>query len=369
MALSTASRADVRDQILSLLARESALTARQISDALGISKVAVNQVLHGSLKTKLVQDSSYRWSLAGAGVAAHTPAAERAAPRTELGRLCRYYLECISWDTQDGISAFASGRFDLDYIELEKCPFLDGATDPLDSDPARELIRRARRDRTRVLHVGYPVRLRHQRGKSGWEGFFVDPVLLFDLDDDGVMADAPPQLNFAVLKSLPRTGSGHLIDEAIELANELGLASPAAELPDSEDLVLRLRRVRADWDWREEIDPYQLSAGQPLAEIYQAGIYNRAVLIASERSPFILGLETELDRLARIDEDELRGTALADWLSQAASAEVEAETSSLLEPLPLNSEQRHAVRRALRNPLTVITGPPGTGKSQRALFQ
>jgi len=36
----------------------------------------------------------------------------------------------------------------------------------------------------------------------------------------------------------------------------------------------------------------------------------------------------------------------------------------LLEVLPLNSEQRQAVRQALSNALTVITGPPGTGKSQ-----
>ena len=36
----------------------------------------------------------------------------------------------------------------------------------------------------------------------------------------------------------------------------------------------------------------------------------------------------------------------------------------MLEVLPLNSEQRQAVRQALSNPLTVITGPPGTGKSQ-----
>jgi very-short-patch-repair endonuclease len=42
----------------------------------------------------------------------------------------------------------------------------------------------------------------------------------------------------------------------------------------------------------------------------------------------------------------------------------EAEASPLLETLPLNTEQREAVRRALRNPLTVVTGPPGTGKSQ-----
>ena len=36
----------------------------------------------------------------------------------------------------------------------------------------------------------------------------------------------------------------------------------------------------------------------------------------------------------------------------------------ILEVLPLNSEQRSAVRQGLNNQLSVITGPPGTGKSQ-----
>ncbi len=36
----------------------------------------------------------------------------------------------------------------------------------------------------------------------------------------------------------------------------------------------------------------------------------------------------------------------------------------ILEVLPLNTEQRQAVVQGLAAPLTVVTGPPGTGKSQ-----
>src|SRR6202035_1145308 len=41
-----------------------------------------------------------------------------------------------------------------------------------------------------------------------------------------------------------------------------------------------------------------------------------------------------------------------------------ADQRPLVEVLGLNREQRQAVRQGLSNPLTVITGPPGTGKSQ-----
>ena len=68
-------------------------------------------------------------------------------------------------------------------------------------------------------------------------------------------------------------------------------------------------------------------------------------------------------RLSELDEASLVGTALSKWLSPADGRHEEAEAASpLLETLPLNTEQREAVRRALANPLTVVTGPPGTGK-------
>ena len=40
------------------------------------------------------------------------------------------------------------------------------------------------------------------------------------------------------------------------------------------------------------------------------------------------------------------------------------EDRPILEIVPLNSEQRQAVVQGLSTPLTVVTGPPGTGKSQ-----
>jgi predicted ATP-dependent serine protease len=84
----------------------------------------------------------------------------------------------------------------------------------------------------------------------------------------------------------------------------------------------------------------------------------------AERSPYTLGLETELARLQSVPEITYRDTALGAWLSGKV---IETQTHGqqpLLEILPLNSEQRQAVVQGLHNSLSVITGPPGTGKSQ-----
>ena len=83
-----------------------------------------------------------------------------------------------------------------------------------------------------------------------------------------------------------------------------------------------------------------------------------------ERSKFTEGLEDELERLRGLSSDSYKDTALGAWISEATPRSVGPDSQDLLEPLPLNPEQHVAVGRALTRPLTAITGPPGTGKSQ-----
>jgi very-short-patch-repair endonuclease len=111
-----------------------------------------------------------------------------------------------------------------------------------------------------------------------------------------------------------------------------------------EHLLARLREARSDPDRQESIDPHASSDG--------AG------------SPYTRGLESELRSLQSLEKGEYRATALGEWLSGRTIESPPADRRPLLEVLALNGEQRQAVRQALSNPLTVITGPPGTGKSQ-----
>jgi hypothetical protein len=116
----------------------------------------------------------------------------------------------------------------------------------------------------------------------------------------------------------------------------------------------------------EGIVPSMLSQNGKLASLNQNGIYNRAMILAADPSNFTKGLEAELAEMERLSVQAVEGTALGSWLRRDFS---NFQTSpgagmSILEPLPLNSEQREAVQRALSQPLTVVTGPPGTGKSQ-----
>jgi Cdc6-like AAA superfamily ATPase len=153
------------------------------------------------------------------------------------------------------------------------------------------------------------------------------------------------------------------MDELVQLEEDLNLNSED-EIPELDDLVKKLNVIRPEWPWKEEINPDELETNPPLRNINEEGIYNRAILIIGERSPFTQGLETELKSLSEIQSDMYESTALGQWISGNISENENKDNLPLLEVLPLNSEQRLAIQNSLDNSLTIITGPPGTGKSQ-----
>jgi hypothetical protein len=366
----------LEQQISEVLTAHPALKGREIADKLGLDKRTVNSCLSKFRGKLFTQDAgSYRWRLkepdTGHATKAPVPPSSPPPSQTVLGKLCRYYLDCISQESELDISVFASGRFGLDYVELGSMPLVTEVEGAFDTEPAKRLLNKTRHDRSRlVIHLGYPIRLRHLRGRNGWEGFKAEPVCLWTFQEHPespggapTVSDDTPVFNFAVLRCVART-TGNFLDEAIQLAEELGISAAGEDAPDLDEFFDRLHSVRPEWDWREHPDIYSTSSGPPLSELTEEGIYNRAVLLVGERSRYTQGLETELGILAQLQEVEYVNTALGQWLAGKPGAFESRNEEPLVEVLPLNSEQRSAVHRGLGPSLTVITGPPGTGKSQ-----
>jgi very-short-patch-repair endonuclease len=352
------------DRILQLLAEKPGLRTQQIAAELGMDRPQTAALLE-SLGGVATQDSNYRWWPKARG-----PRPETTAPRTFLANLCRYYLACLSLESGVGVGIAAADS--AGYVEVPALPFAD-PENWAGSRAARKLAQKVSRERGQLtLYLGFAVRLRAVPLKEGDE-WRVEPILLYPIDeshdDPGLLvpANTLPLFNLDVLKRLPAVDSGNVVDEAIQLSEELGLANSEEDLPPWDELILRLQRTRPEWGWKEPLNPYALSGGEPLAGLAAPGIYNRAILFAGTRSPFTYGLETELRNLAQLDDAALRGTALGAWvqdeLAQSAALAV-ANDRPILEVLPLNTEQRQAVVQGLEAPLTVVTGPPGTGKSQ-----
>lgn len=359
----------LEQRILEALARKPGLTVAELATALRRDRREVIRCLNHELAGQVQQGSDYRWQLAKRD---GEKAAVTLGPTTEIARLCRYYLECISQDMDEGISVFArSQKGDPKYAQLASVPIgSDGNW--WGSAPVGRLLGEVRRERGKLMPwLGYPVRLRKHR-TARWEGFLVEPVLLWPISLPEASGDAPsidkqmPMLNAKFMRSVAMGDGMQLAEETARLSNELGLGAPVGELPDVDELVERLVRIRPDWDWKEPLDPSACNVTPLLADISAAGIYNCAVVVPGERSPYTQGLEIELKALSDLSEEKLKGTALGRWLAAdiPPGPNVSADTNPLLEVLPMNSEQRAAVRAALAAPHTVVTGPPGTGKSQ-----
>lgn len=362
--------ASLAERILAELRRAPGQKAKELADALGVERQEVNRCLSRELAGRVQQGTDYRWRPLDAGRA---PApAPPAAASTEIAKLCRYYLECIGQDMDEGVSAFASSRYgEPDYAELSGLPMVTRKADWFNEPGVGRVLGRVRQDRAKlVAWLGYPVRLRRHR-TANWEGFFVEPVLLWRIEL-GEQGGEPPRIdeeaplpNAKFLRAVAMGDGMQLAEETARLTEELGLNVAQVDLPDTEELVDRLARIRPDWDWRDSLDPVACCGDLPLAELTEEGIYNRAVVLPGERSPYTQGLETELKALGSVSQAQLGTTALGRWLAGSIEAGGDAaDNEPLIEVLPMNTEQRAAVRAALSAPHTVVTGPPGTGKSQ-----
>lgn len=352
-------------RILELLQTQSGLSAREIAQKLELDRKTVNSALYGPLRDKLYQDPQYRWYTRDyAPTTGPTAAVDYA--QTTLAKLARYYLACMGQEDR-GIATFAASRYgDPDYVELKLLP-QDG--DIFQEPGARQLLQRRRNDKGRMeVFFGYPTVLREHRSAKGWRGFFVEPVFLFPVTIDQGNREPSleshfPILNQTALQNLTRSQRETLVEELVRLEEELGLTEQTGP-PELDELAMRLHSVRPEWPWIETPDSEQLGASPALAETQEAGIYNRAILILAERSPFTQGLETELKQLAQLPESRFRDTVLGDWICGEGGSVSENRDRPLIEVLPLNTEQRLAIEKAFDRKLTIVTGPPGTGKSQ-----
>jgi very-short-patch-repair endonuclease len=346
---------DFPDRVLEHIRQHGPSKAKDIASALRVDRSVVNHALYGALRSKVQQSKDYRWSLR----ARNGPTAKEREPRNGRSALFQYYLDCLSQDDDAGVRTFADSKYDLDYVEVQEWP-LDGA-EIAASDQLRRLVARQRREtRKKTLWLGYPVLLRHARGRSGWEGAFVEPLLIWpeDAESDELTFLAEPMINSRGLQGI--ASSENIMEEAASLSEDLGLDS--TEGAPLDELVARLRDLRPEWPWREPLTPAPFRPAGDLRRIDETGIYNAAIVVIADRSPFTVGLERELAELQTVDDSSIARSALGVFLGEVGkTTELE---GPLIEPAPLNAEQRTAVKQSLTSPLTVVTGPPGTGKSQ-----
>lgn len=351
---------ELSKRILQIIKERNGIKAIEIAKILGCDRKTVNSALYSSkeLKNLCWQDASYKWYSIGAEKVVENKPEKQVDEK--LNNICKYYLSCLNSETNNGISAFLTSQFDLEYVEI------DGLNeDAFQKENVINYLNKRTNNKTTVSYMGYPILIDKLISKNNTEYYKIYPVFLFPVEysHGKVSVSEFPTINIDLIKKYSNNNLQESIYEQIQLEEELGLNEENDEIL-IDELVNRLKEIRL-WDWKEELNPDEINIEIPLNELNdEVGIFNRAVIMSCEKSPYTAGLESELSELMRLSTDEIKDTALYDWLYEDVSNDNNDVSDNLLEVLPLNSEQYDAVNTALNKKLTIVTGPPGTGKSQ-----
>lgn len=356
---------ELSKQILEVIKSHNGIKAVEIAQILDCDKTKVNSALYSAseLRGLCRQDSKYRWYSNEKEILTST-VSEDIADKT-LNNICKYYLECLNGEGKMNVETFLTSKYELPYVEVNGLN-----KDNLLNENVSEYLKKHNVMKKSVNYIGYPICVEKFTSKAGEVYYKEIPVFLFNIQYEAgaIEIDTIPMLNTTILKKYCGNDVNMILYEQRDLEKDLGLDDESYDI-EIDELVMRLQSIRA-WEWKEEINPNNINIDVPIQEITDTGIYNRALVISTEKSPYTIGLESELIALSKKSTEDIRDTALYNWLNYSETLGKESlssnasEDSNILEVLPLNSEQFQAVNMALNNKLTIVTGPPGTGKSQ-----
>lgn len=332
-------------------------------------------------------------------------------------RLCRYYMDCLIQDEAPQLKAFI-GNEDDTWILLREVPWFRLAAG---GDFAVSLAleqqalqrNRVRRGMQESLYLGYPLEFVKPAGSAGflvplfaqaveaeWSGGVLHLTVGGPIAVNGAWLDHHFRRRVEREEFLRAMGFLSEVDDGDQAERRVG--------PNARDFG-RLAQVAACYLHRadrfaEKIRPFVLSrmVDWPNAK---PGLYNVAVLMLGPRFQYTRGLLRDLREIVEeLTDEDLDQTALAKVFphdpSQRESAEAcpgrsqgsrsqeqllktavagaeEGACSEPCSPQPpalgpedlaqtrlLHPAQRAAVRSAMEAKVSIVTGPPGTGKSE-----
>jgi len=276
-----------------------------------------------------------------------------------LHRILDYLRDCVEAEHAAGEHRILGAKNVL-VLEAGAAPLDPGAGILPMTDRARRWTRaREAAGANEVLWAGWPVVCGHRKVDRQWTE--VAAALLFTEVSLGRASTNEhrftPTSRSVDLDEAALALLGIPADERAQLARDFAVAVK----PGTVGPVAQALKFLRDFELvPEDLDPTQLSALDPNVPMSGAAIVWAG---DAESSPFTRLLMGDLDALRGKSAEELSHGPLGALLGRIAL-----DDTSAVHPTPAvlatTLEQERAICSALASPLTVVTGPPGTGKSQ-----
>ena len=273
--------------------------------------------------------------------------------QTPWQRLCNYAQRCIEAEAAKSLVPYVKEN-SLWFSHSGEEKLVVGTTD---STPAPGELSDRLRSRTRPIIYGWPAAVVIDRDHMPK----VAPLFAVQIEPErgsknhwNLNATMEPEFNLAI------TASG-IFDPSIN-EDISDLLSHGLPFGDAEAFGALAGRT-ADLLGLQILSP--LNAGLLESHIgRRQGIYNAAISVVAEWSGYTSTLREELRQL-RTRKDWSTSAAAHLLLDGFVQKEDKRHASGpLAAPLVCNQSQEETLERLRKEPLTVVTGPPGTGKTQ-----
>jgi len=290
---------------------------------------------------------------------------------TRMHRVIRYYIDCLK-ETGKNICAYRSQQ-DASFVTLDSELYSTGKRfASILTSSAPDFIKNVHAG-NKVLYYGYPLLLQWGAFGSDGEGDYrIVPVYICRLELQSEaekclfhLASNTIRLNPFIINGISWKDRSFVIEKLDAESDQYSGIEARVEL---------LEAVLQKWDSHEELDPAAIVRRSDLSgtSLGKSGFYNKCGIFIGGQNTYTAGLIYDLEKLEEISADDLGRTALGTLIQSPTeninSIEANQDQIHVFSPnddgLLLNGPQEVAGKNAFARRISVVTGPPGTGKSQ-----
>ncbi|OGU52901.1 MAG: hypothetical protein A2006_04505 [Ignavibacteria bacterium GWC2_35_8] len=279
-----------------------------------------------------------------------------------LQKLLEYYVECIEIESFEEFSfpSFKENQqFIIPSMNNEWSTSEENLNIILTQDIRRSL---ALNRQSSSLYYGWPTYVEPAIAKNGNPYQWLKPLFLlkveFEEDNQSFQLSLVkewPKVNDGILKRFAKT-----FEERIQIIDSIGL-SDAEIIPDN-GLMEYWTRFKKLYSDLPELSLEMFS----LSNVNEEGFYSIPLIIVASTAKYNRQLLKELRYLKEANNlAKAKGTSLESLINGNLSSR--SKDFQLSQITSLNRSQRKTTLDSFNNSISVITGPPGTGKSQVVL--